>query len=95
MVEKHEWRRIHGEIRHVLLEVWDPIGVKDVPQAQDEYDCCLGGIFRLLTTGGTDDEIADYLWKQASEHMGLGLSPSAKEQMYSTVVALRRINISK
>jgi hypothetical protein len=70
MIEKNESRRIRTEIRRVLLEVWDPIGVRNVPQAQDEYDCCLGEIFRLLTTGGTDDQIVDYLWEEASEHMG-------------------------
>ncbi len=90
MIEKQESRRIRAEIRRVLLEVWDPIGVKDEPHAQDEYDCCLWGIFRLLTGGGTDEQIAEYLWKQATDHMGLGMT---KEANRSTVVALRQIKI--
>jgi len=90
MIEKKESRRIWKEIRRVLLEVWDPIGVRDVPQAQDEYDCCIGGIFRLLTTGGTDDQIVDYLWQQPNEHIGLIIG---RDQMYPTVAALRRIQI--
>ena len=90
MIEKYESRRIRAEIRHVLLEVWDPIGVKDVPQAQDEYDCCLYEIFRFLTTGGADEQIADYLWRQGTEHMGLDLN---RKQMYPTVAALRKIQI--
>ena len=90
MIEKYESRRIRVQIRHVLLEVWDPIGVGDMPEAQDEYDCCLGEIFQLLTTGGTDEQIVDYLWQQANEHMGLSIG---REQMYPTVAALRRIQI--
>ena len=88
MIDKHESRRIRVEIRHVLMNVWDPIGVRDEPNAQDEYDCCLGSLFTLLTTNATDDQIAEYLWRQATEHMGLSLQ---KEAMYPTVAALRQV----
>ena len=88
MIDKYESRRIRVEIRHVLMDVWDPIGVKGVPNAQDEYDCCLGSLFELLTNGASDDQIADYLWRQANEHMGLTRD---KQDMYSTVAALRKI----
>jgi hypothetical protein len=88
MIDKHESRRIRTEIRHVLMNVWDPIGVKDEPNAQDEYDCCLGSLFTLLTTSATDDQIAEYLWRQGTEHMGLSLQIEA---MYPTVAALRQI----
>jgi hypothetical protein len=93
MIDKCESRRIRVEIRHVLLDVWDPIGVKNVPQCHDEHDCCPGEIFRLLTSDATDGQIAEYLWKQATEHMGLSIDN--KEQMYPTVVALRQIQIVK
>ncbi len=88
MIDKSESRRIRVDIRHVLLDVWDPIGVKDVPEAQDEYDCCLDSLFHLLTTGATDDQIAEHLWKEGTEHMGLTLQ---KEAMYPTVAALRQV----
>ena len=90
MIDKYESPRIRVDIRHVLLDVWDPIGVRDEPNAQDEYDCCLGSLFQLLTTGATDDQIADYLWKQGTEHMGLSLK---REAMYPTVAALRKITL--
>jgi hypothetical protein len=90
VIDKYESRRIRVDIRHVLLDVWDPIGVRDEPNAQDEYDCCLGSLFQLLTTGATDDQIADYLWKQGTEHMGLSLK---REAMYPTVAALRKITL--
>jgi len=90
VIDKYESPRIRVDIRHVLLDVWDPIGVRDEPNAQDEYDCCLGSLFQLLTTGATDDQIADYLWKQGTEHMGLSLK---REAMYPTVAALRKITL--
>jgi hypothetical protein len=92
MIDKYESRRIRNEIRHVLLTVWDPIGVADVPECADEYDCCLGGVYQLLTQNGSDDQLAEYLWKQANEHMGLGCS---KEAMKPTVQALRQIHLTK
>lgn len=90
MIDKYESRRIRVEIRQVLLNVWDPIGVKNEPYAQDEYDCCLGPVFHLLTTGATDDEIAEYLWRQGTGHMGLSLR---KDALYPTVAALRQISL--
>ena len=87
MIEKKESRRIRKEIRQVLLKVWNPIGFS-VPEG--EYDCCIGGVFRLLTTGGTDGQIADYLQQQASEHIGLNVGG---ESMLPTVAALRQIPI--
>ena len=91
-MDKYESRRIRNEIRHILLTVWDPIGVADVPECADEYACCLGGVYQLLTQNGGDDQIVEYLWKQANEHMGLSFS---RESMKPTVEALRRIHMEK
>jgi hypothetical protein len=90
VIDKYESRRIRNEIRHALLTAWGPIGVADVPECTDEYDCCLGGVYQLLTQKGSHDQIAEYLWKQANEHMGLS---SSKESMMPTVEALRKIRL--
>lgn len=90
--DKREAKRITSEIRLVLLDFWDPLRVANEPNAQDEYDCCLGGLFRLLTSGATDEQIAKYLSQQETEHMGLG--EIREEAMYPTVAALRRIKVS-
>ncbi len=31
-------REYQSAIRKILMEEWDPIGVSDIPEAQDEYD---------------------------------------------------------
>lgn len=90
MIDKYESRRIRTEIRRVLLNVWDAIGIGDQANAQDEYDCCLGTIYHLLTDGASNEKIRDYLWTQATEHMGWNVR---KEAMTPTVEALRKINL--
>lgn len=64
--DKTESRRIRVAIRHALLENWDPIGVRDEPQAQDEHDMYIGDIYELLLRKAPEDEI---LWV-ATERMG-------------------------
>ena len=41
MIETYESRRIRNQIRRVLLNVWDPIAVGDIPECSDEYDLLL------------------------------------------------------
>jgi hypothetical protein len=88
MIEKYESRRIRVAIRHVLMDVWDPIGVKDEPNAQDEYDGYLGGVYELLVTGASDESIEDHLWRIVTERMELS---AKKSDMADTVKALRQI----
>jgi hypothetical protein len=88
MIEKYESRRIRVAMRHVLMEVWDPIGVKDEPNAQDEYDGYLGGVYELLVSGASDEDIENHLWRIVTERMELN---AKKSDMASTVKALREI----
>ena len=50
---------------------WDPIGVSDVPEAADEYDSYIGGVFDLLNRGATDGEISQYFIGIETDRMGL------------------------
>ena len=90
MIDKHESRRIRVEIRRVLMEVWDPIGVKDEPNAQDEYDAYLGGVYSLLLSGASDESISEHLWRIVTERMQIHVDES---EMRDTVVALREIQL--
>lgn len=64
-------KEIQDRIRQVLLHEWDPIGVRDVPEAQDEYDSYVGGVYRLLASGASEDEIVDHLWNIETVIIGL------------------------
>jgi hypothetical protein len=90
MIDKHESRRIRAEIRGVLLRVWDPIGIKDEPNAQDEYDGYMGNVYELLVSGASDERIAQYLSQIVTEQMEL---PAKLGDMAGTVAALRRIQL--
>ena len=60
------------EIRNVLLREWDPIGVIDIPEAQDEYDSYIGGVYGLLASRASAAQVAEHLRKIEFEQMGLG-----------------------
>ena len=79
------------QIRHVLLETWDPIGVKDEPYAQDEYDGYIGRLYELLTSNAPDAEMTEYLYWAVHENMGLDRATRA--DMVTTVEALRKITL--
>lgn len=92
MIEKYESRRIRSGIRRVLLDVWDPIGIKDEINARDEYDAYIGQVYELLIAGATDRQIIDQLLSIVRERMGL--DPATPEEMADTVRALRTIRLS-
>jgi hypothetical protein len=88
VIDKATSRRIRIQIRHVLLNVWDPIGVKEEPYAQDEYDSYAGPIFDLLSRHTTDEELSDRLLYFVNNRMGL---EAKSEDMLPTIRALRAI----
>ena len=44
-------RAVRATIRGVLLEAWDPLGIRDVPGRQDAYDPVIAPMYRLLASG--------------------------------------------
>lgn len=71
LIDKYESRRVRVQIRHVLMETWDPIGVKDEPYAQNEYDEYIGRLYELLVSDAPDSELAEYLSWVAHDRIGL------------------------
>ena len=68
---------IQDSIREVLIREWDPIHVQGVPEAQDEYDSYIGGVYRLLANGASESEIATHLPSVERESMGFVTSTEA------------------
>jgi hypothetical protein len=58
-------------IRHALLSEWDPIGVADVPQAQDEYDGYISQVYGMLIRREPKYKLADFLWWAETENRRL------------------------
>jgi hypothetical protein len=59
------------------MSEWDPIGVKDIPEAADEYDGYLGDIFELIEGDAPPSEIAEYLRSVESQSMCLPETPNS------------------
>jgi hypothetical protein len=91
LIDKYESRRIRVQIRHVLLEVWDPIGIRDEPNARDEYDGYIGDLYELLIGNAPDVEINKYLYWVAHDLMGFEEAKASDTQ--ATVAALKAISL--
>jgi hypothetical protein len=92
MTDKDESTHIHAQIRQVLLNVWDPIGVQDEPLAQDEYDRYLEDIYALLIRRAPDSELTDYLHWVAHERMGF-TSEASRAGALRTIASLKAIPV--
>jgi hypothetical protein len=65
---------------------WDPIGIRDEPGAQDEYDSYLGGLGRRLHDGAGSDAVAEYLSNIEREQMEFATQPEQLQAAAQRVV---------
>lgn len=59
-------------VDEVLFYIWDPIGVRDVPEARAEYRSYVPRILEMLQSDRAADDVADALDQITTEQMGLG-----------------------
>jgi hypothetical protein len=89
---KYQSREDRLKIRQVLMEEWDPIGVREFPEAYDEYDSYVGEVYTLLMERrASQDEIADFLYRVAIERMSL--PPSTELSDLSSKAAKRLVDV--
>jgi hypothetical protein len=74
------------------MREWDPVGVRDVPDAQDEYDAYVGKTYVMLVDDNADAEDIEHYLRSVEGHMGL--SPSSvlderRRRLTNALVALR------
>jgi hypothetical protein len=72
---------VHRKIDAVLLRDWDPIGVANIPKAQDEYRGYCRGVYDVAVKTRSARAIAEHLFHIARDRMGL--SPQSPDQMLS------------
>ena len=85
-------KEIQSSIRKILMEDWDPLDVKAVPEAQDEYDIYIGGVYRLLADGASAPELVNHLAEIETGALG-GEGPGPGELM-PVVWKLMRLDVS-
>lgn len=91
MLDKYEARKRKRQIADVLWTVWDPIGVRELGGPHDEYDGYVNGVYELLASGASDQNIAEHLHHIVSDRMGL--TGASVSDMWPTVAALRQLRI--
>jgi hypothetical protein len=78
---KYLARQNRALVRELFMREWDPIGVKDEPAAQDEYNTYVDKAYvMLMHESASIEQITDYLYGIETENMGLFHSDQAKER---------------
>ena len=62
---------VHDEIRKVLVFDWDPIGISEPGELNDEYDAYIARIYRILVGTRSEDDIVKRLRQFERDSMGL------------------------
>src|SRR5688572_19310028 len=81
-------RNYHNRIRDILLKEWDPIGVGDVPEAQDEYDSYVGELYGMLTRHAPRHALIDHLWEIETVSMELSGNKRHTEKIADRLLKL-------
>lgn len=66
---------LRGIVGRILLNDWDPIGVRGVAQAQDEYDQYVAPVARMIIAGESASALSNYLLGIEIATMGLEGDP--------------------
>lgn len=59
-----------------LLMAWDPIGVAELPNTEDEYDCLLMPMMQQLRAGVSVEQLRDWFCRELDAHFGLTPDPT-------------------
>ncbi|SCB25441.1 Predicted nicotinamide N-methyase [Rhizobium multihospitium] len=80
------------QIRAILLQEWDPSGIRDVQGPRDEYENYADEILVILSTReATAETIAAHLLQIAADHMALRRTPALTALCMRTAMHLMRI----
>lgn len=70
-------------VQIVLHWAWDPIGVRGIEEAADEYDMYAPHLLGMLEADAPVERIADYLTSIVRDRMGLPPKPDRDEDVAS------------
>jgi hypothetical protein len=65
---------VYREVRRILWEEWDPIGVRQHGGPDDEYDSYAATLSRFVLDGSDEHRIAEHLTRLETDAMGLSYS---------------------
>ena len=68
------------QLRSRLL-AWDPIGVADAQEAQDEYDCMISPLMNRLSDGSSEAAIGNWLIEELRDHFGMSADEAREREL--------------
>jgi IS30 family transposase len=71
-------RQIQDLIREVLVKHWDPLCVVESELPRSEYDAYIGGVYRLLSIGASEAELAEHLASVERDALGSAVSAHSR-----------------
>ena len=87
--DKDRSREHRAKVRQILMDVWDPIGVRDIPEAAEEYDGYVGAVYLMLVERRASvEELAAWLSNIATDRMGLSPHPDRDARHATAAEAL-------
>lgn len=90
MSPSHRKASIDSQVRRILWEEWDPIGVRSLGGPSDEYDSYAATLSRFVLDGRDEDKIAEHLARLETDAMGLSHSdPERNRRVAHLLIALR------
>lgn len=85
----YQSRENRQRVRAVLMEHWDPIGVRGIEEASDEYDRYVGEVYvMLMDHRASEGEIEQYLYDTTTDYMGLAPHDALEERCTTTAHVL-------
>jgi hypothetical protein len=78
------------EIKRLLWEEWDPIGVNETDCPDDEYDGYAFQVFSKLKGGTTLQDVEAYLEWAETENMGLSSSSGRNRLIAQKIIDLHQ-----
>jgi hypothetical protein len=78
------------DVRRILWEDWDPIGVSNSPEAPTEYDSYAPTVVSMLFRGCSAHDLEHHLARLETDSMGLATRPSSsRAEVVAHLLALR------
>lgn len=81
-------RVIQDAIRKVLIDDWDPIGVRGVPEAIGEYDSYIGPVYQILSGSRSASDLVDCLERIEQEEIGVSTTEKSRRDVATKLLDL-------
>ena len=76
------------KVKAILLNEWDPIGVKAIPEAKDEYDDYAATLCRMIAEGKHESDFYEYLFWVESNRICLNVNIAHTQEVAKKIDAL-------